>query len=218
MEKIVEFIKDVKDCTDEELESFAREHKLKKYELHKLISLVDIELEKAIELIKKYGEIKIKKAYEIAKDMYKAKEGEYNQVLTNAHISKGLEWHKVIIYDDFPSLEEEYEKLCKQIDELPNDKDDDKDEIILALKNTINEKRTQKELNALKEDVLEGYSEEFRKRIEFLISLRIATLFLEQKKEAFRGEVNLYYVALTRAKDEIEDYTDNHREYIKSKE
>lgn len=113
----------------------------------------DVELTKAIELSNKYGD-ELFELYEVAKQMHKAKE--FDVYLTNAHISKGLEWDKITLYDDFPALKDINEKLFNERD-----------------------KKEKERLN-----------------------------------KYLQGEVNLYYVALTRAKEKVIDRTDNQDEYM----
>lgn len=114
----------------------------------------DIEIKNALKIADSYG-VKLFSLFELAKKMYKTKE--FDTYLTNAHISKGLEWDSVTLYEDFPSLIE-------------------------------------LEIQALEE------------------KNRIEKEYLIQK---LKEETNLYYVALTRAKDKAIDNTENHYEYIK---
>ena len=124
-------------------------------------SIRDMELIKSIDLVKKYGG-KLFKLLKVAERLYKSKK--FDIYLTNAHISKGLEWNEVYLYNDFPDLYELKDKLDEAINKN-NKKDIDKHE------------------------------------------------------KALQGEVNLYYVALTRAKERVIDKTDNekwYREFKKS--
>ena len=118
-------------------------------------SIRDMELIKSIDLVKKYGS-KLFKLLKVAERLYKSKK--FDIYLTNAHISKGLEWNEVYLYDDFPDLYELKDKLDEAINKN-NKKDIDKHE------------------------------------------------------KALQGEVNLYYVALTRAKERVIDKTDNEKWY-----
>ena len=118
-------------------------------------SIDDIELKRSIELVKKYGK-KLFILLKIAQRMYKSQN--FSCYLTNAHISKGLEWSEVMLYDDFPELYEIKKKLVEAIN-----------------------KKDSKEI--------------------------------DRQTKALQGEVNLYYVALTRAKKRVIDLTDNDKEY-----
>lgn len=112
----------------------------------------DIELSSALKIVNKYGS-EIFVFFEQAKQMFKNKDFEIS--ITNAHISKGLEWNEVTLYEDFPCLRDLKYKILEEQDK--------------------NEKtRLQKQL---------------------------------------KEEVNLYYVALTRAKDLVIDKTKNSFEY-----
>ena len=71
----------------------------------------DLEISNAFKIVKKYGS-KIFEIFEEAKNLFKAKE--YDCCITNAHISKGLEWSNVKLYEDFPSLRE----LERELEEL----------------------------------------------------------------------------------------------------
>lgn len=115
----------------------------------------DVELQKAMELVDKYGE-QLFDLFEHAKTLYKTKE--FDTYLTNAHISKGLEWNEVVLYEDFPELKDMQSKLNEAI--------------------AMNDKKER-----------------------------------ERLAKSLQGEVNLYYVALTRAKDKVIDRTNNHLEY-----
>lgn len=115
----------------------------------------DVELLKAIKLVGEYDK-KLFDFYDEAKKMFKAKD--FDIYLTNAHISKGLEWDSVILKDDFIALRD----IQEQIDEAIAKKD--------------------------------------RKEVDIL-------------SKTLQQEVNLYYVALTRAKDKVIDRTDNNVEY-----
>lgn len=112
----------------------------------------DIEIGNALKIVDKYGS-EIFEICERAKQMYKNKDFEIS--ITNAHISKGLEWSKVTLFEDFPCLRE------------------------------------------LEHNIVEEKNVEERFRLQ------------KQLKE----ETNLYYVALTRAKDFAIDKTENGFEY-----
>ena len=115
----------------------------------------DVELLKAIKLVEKYDK-QLFLFYDEAKKMFKS--NDFNIYLTNAHISKGLEWDIVTLKNDFPPIADIQESLYDAIK---------------------------------KKDIH---------------NINIISKNLQQ-------EVNLYYVALTRAKDKVIDRTDNNVEY-----
>lgn len=115
----------------------------------------DVELLQAIKLVEDYDK-KLFDFYDEAKKMYRAKE--FDIYLTNAHISKGLEWDIVTLKDDFIALSHIEDKLNEAV------------------------------ANKNKKDI-------------------------DTFSKALQQEVNLYYVALTRAKDKVIDKTDNNIEY-----
>jgi len=63
----------------------------------------DIELKSALKINEEYGN-KIQNLKQLAQKYFYDKRGEINTFLTTAHVSKGLEWDKVIIADDFPDF------------------------------------------------------------------------------------------------------------------
>ena len=133
--------------------------KLSKDELEE-VAEEDIEIKTALQLIDKYKEDPsyLPYLFDLAKKMYHIKEADI--YLTNAHVSKGLEWNIVTLYDDFPSL--------------------------AGIKKKI-ENEELKEMRGEKID---------KKEIEYLY-------------QKLKEETNLYYVALTRAKDKSIDCSEN---------
>ncbi len=141
---------------------------IKKYDLilseYKYITNFE-SMEKLLEYVNKAKEVELLFALVFLKDRNFAKVWELkkkadrlyknnfaNNIITNAHQSKGLEWDSVTLLDDFCNLFEFVEKIKEEPDEYK------------------------------------------RERLAF---------FLEQ-------ELHLFYVAITRAKYELIDYTDNY--------
>lgn len=113
----------------------------------------DSELQNSLIMINK--DYDFKELSSLSKRLYSENGLNKNKIITNAHISKGLEWDIVELYKDFPNLSE----LAKKIE---------------------------KEKNREKK---------------------------EQMEFSFEQEVNLFYVAITRAKTEIIDRTNNRKEF-----
>jgi len=137
----------------------------------------DVELLGSINLINKFGEFKILDIYEIAKDFYKKLDNKnVNWFLSTAHTSKGLEWDYVELADDFDPLD----IMAKwYIFNLFNDKNITR-EIIYKTKDKI-----LKENNQIILDIVSKINED---KINYV---------------ALANELNLYYVAITRAKQEF---------------
>lgn len=73
----------------------------------------DAELSKALNL--SYKDYDFKALKNLAKNFYKNSKG--NSFLINAHLSKGLEWDRVILWDDFPSLKNLKTKIAEEKNE-----------------------------------------------------------------------------------------------------
>lgn len=116
----------------------------------------DREIQGAIKIIDEYGS-KIFDLYKQSKEIFANSSGV--TTLTNAHLSKGLEWNEVTLADDFSNLMDLKQQLVKDSD-----------------------------------------AKTYQKNLFDLIQ-----------------EVNLYYVAITRAKSKLTDFTPNDAQYQQHK-
>jgi len=137
----------------------------------------DVELLGSINLINKFGEFRILDIYEIAKDFYKKLDNRnVDWFLSTAHTSKGLEWDYVELADDFDPLD----IITKwYIFNLFYNKNITR-EAIFKTKDKI-----LKENNQILSDIISKIDKD-----------EIAYI-------ALANELNLYYVAITRAKQEF---------------
>lgn len=111
---------------------------------------------------------------------------EFNLILTTAHTAKGLEWDKVALHSDFYSLSKLQENLIY------------KQSLLESLKSNIkNLKNTQEQ---------EWHS----------MSIQSCERKIKKYKETIKAETNLYYVAITRAKEILIDNTPNALEWIET--
>jgi len=137
----------------------------------------DVELLGSLNLINKFGEFKILDIYKIAKDFYTHLKNEsVDWFLSTAHTSKGLEWDYVELADDFDPID------------------------IIAKWYVLNLFQNK----SLTREALFKIKDKLSINNENLIEKIISNINSEKKSYvALANELNLYYVVITRAKQEF---------------